>query len=65
MKTFTLRLKEDQIDTILLALRYLELNHPTKGDNPETMFANYRPDFKNLLNQIYLQVHQTSLFQEE
>jgi len=55
---YTLHLTEDEIDTLIAGLRYLELHHPAR-DN-----FDIRADFKKLLNEIYLQIRQTTLFKD-
>lgn len=54
-KKFSLHLTEDQMDLLLMGLRYLELSHPS--DNPD-----YKPEFKGLLNDLAIQLNQTKLF---
>lgn len=60
-KTFTIQLTEDEVDTLIMALRYCELHHPIYDEGKRTE-KNYRIDFKKLLNRIYYFIKQTSLF---
>lgn len=61
IKTYDIKPTEDQIDTLLLALRYCELNHPS--ENLDGKKNDYATDFKNLLNSIYSHIRQTNLFE--
>jgi len=65
--TYSFQLTEDEMDTLLMGLRYCELNHfstvkkKTKK-NDSVLRKDFTAGFKNLLNTIYSQIHQTSLF---
>lgn len=50
MKQFVI----NDVDLLLMGLRYLELHHPEK---------TYRAEFRELLNDVYAQLNQTSMFE--
>lgn len=58
-KIYKLELTEDQVDTLIMGLRYLELHHPIAWEGG----PDYRPQFKKLLDFIYHQAKQLSVFQ--
>ena len=63
---YTIELDEEELGILLMGLRYLELNHPikpTKGSGNHQV--NYRKQFSNLWNNIYLQVRQGHLFRDK
>jgi hypothetical protein len=62
MKTYHLRLNQDQIDALLMGLRYLELSHPI---TPENEKMNYRAEFMKLLRDIDYQLSQTTYLNDE
>lgn len=58
---------QEELDLLLMGLRYLEINHMGEDVDakrtPETRMV-YRAEFKKLLNEVYSQVSQTTLFKE-
>ena len=58
MKTYTIKITEDEVDTLLMGLRYLELHHI--GENMYGKKVNYQPLFNKLLGNIYIQLKQIS-----
>lgn len=56
-KKYYLQLTEDEIDTLLMILRFVELHHPNKDI--------YKKDFSAVFNNLYRQLRQTELFKKE
>ena len=64
---FSFQLTEDEMDTLLMGVRYCELHHSkavkkSTKKNDTMLRKDFTAGFKNLLNTIYSQIHQTSLF---
>lgn len=63
MKTYTLQLTDDELETIQTALRFCQFNHPIDPEeNGRIKKMNLRPDFLKLHVKIYDQLKQANLF---
>lgn len=61
-QTLKLELTKQQLDTLFLALRYVEINHPGRNETASLMRPVFRAQFHKLLNEINNQLKQGTLF---